>query len=309
MALALNVEPPAWLQDELKWARTISSEGTREFLENARGFQELKANNLRFQSGLLGLQQQEQNLEMQKLSIQERSKGLNDVDAWMKESGGDPLWMVNHPYTGSNPSAAQAIGSAQIRASQSLTVQKAKEDLVSFQNRLNALPPYERAAIGQMPMNPRTGLPSADQWSALSAAEEVEKQRRETERITAETEARIRGDSVTTTKITPKGVETTIKETPGTVGDSGLRTMQLPDGSLAVWRPDSKPIHVIRPDNSRMEMTPSQLQTLSDKLLDADPVDPTGMQIRDFLKQKAQKQVNPPAQSAPSQQDPLGLFR
>lgn len=259
--LPFNIEPPAWLQDEERWAKNSPIRDLA--MQNQR---------VNLASGLLGLQQQEQGLEMNQLRIQQMSQGSADVHDWMQQSQGDPVWMVNHPYTGTNPMAEQAIGKAQVAASKSVMVKKAMEDTVMFNKRLTALPPDSRAAVQSMSNDPKTGLPTAQKWQALGMAESAEQQRLANIAEAQRLEGIISGAAVTT-RVTPKGgVETTVRQPApkDSLGDEQPQTKTLPDGTIMAWKPRGNAIHIIKGPDSK-KMTPSQLLALGKALPDTDP--------------------------------------
>lgn len=282
--LPYNIEPPSWLQDEERWAKNSPIRDLA--MQNQR---------VNLASGLLSLQQQEQGLEMGQLKIQQMSQGSSEVHDWMTQSQGDPVWMVNHPYTGTNPMAESAIGKAQVAASKSVMVKKAMEDTVMFNKRIASLPPDSRAAIQGMSNDPKTGLPTPQKWQALGMAEAAEQQRlaniAEAQRLEG-----IASGAAVTTRVTPKGgVETTVRQPapkPG-MGEEQPQTKTLSDGTIMAWMPRGNTIHIIKGSDSK-KMTPNQLMALSKALPDTDP---RKQEFLDAAVSAGEAQISKPAPS------------
>lgn len=313
---ALDTQVPQWLVQQSAWY------GSEQRLhENALFDLQMQEGKQKVASNFLSLQQQQQSLDANAIQMRQQSAGIDEVDSWMKQSNGDPVWMVNHPYTGTNPVAASQIGSTQIRAAGSMTVQKAQDDLVMFNKRILALSPEARAGIGQMSDSQRTGLPTPEKWKALELAEEAEQIHQENVRTRAEIEAR-KGGSVVTTTIGPKGVQETFKPPTKSTESVSPKSITLPNGSMVTWMPGGKTLHVINQKGGHSEHTPEQMRRVAMGLIAADKNDPYGKQIMDFLRDDVLKQIsggNPtgtqnhhitPSSSSPSKPaDPLGLFQ
>lgn len=318
---ALDTQVPQWLVQQSLWYS-----GEQRLHENALFDLQMQEGKQKIASNFLSLQQQQQSLDENAIKMRQQSMGIDEVDNWMKQSNGDPVWMVNHPYTGTNPVAASQIGSTQIRAAGSMTVQKAQDDLVMFNKRILMLSPEARAGIGQMSDSQRTGLPTPEKWKALELAEQAEQIHQENVRTQAEIEAKRAGDLRTTT-IGAKGVETTFKTAPASNALLSPKSMILPNGSTVTWMPGGKTLHVINQQNKHTEMTTQQLRLLAKSLLDEDEDDPYGKQIMEFLRDKAVNQITgdipsskssvsgsthhivPSSPSSSKPADPLGLFQ
>lgn len=258
------------------------------------------------------LQQQENKTDLTKLRVEELRQGLElnklkigqmfdankEVADWIKASNGDPVWMVNNPYMGNNPVAAERINQAQIRATQSVKVQKAGEDLTQFNKRLLALPPDSRADIQGMSDDPRTGLPSADKWRALAVAEQAEVLRQENLREAAALEAQSTG-TVPTTAIGPKGVTTTYRPPTASQAMMGEPTVRdFPDGSKLIHVSPNRWQYV--KGEVKKDLSPNQLMDISKALKELDANDPTAAAIDEALKESALKQIKPQSKNVSS---------
>lgn len=292
--LPFNIEPPRWLQSEEAWAK--------ESPMRSLAMEKAKVN---LSSGLLGLQEQEQGLALNQLKIQQMSAGSGEVHDWMAASNGDPVWMVNHPYTGTNPMAEAAIGKAQIRASQSLVVKKATEDMTLFNKRLATLRPDLMAGVQALPDDPRTKMPSAQKWKALTLAEGMQKsdEQRAIEQQQAQSE--IMGGA-TTVKTTAKGSEITVKTAPTKPDLSKSKFLNV-GGSLIQINPDGSWKKVYE---SNKAITPSTRISIEKHIaeLKADPAtDPSQIKYwQDILASDKSTPAAKPTSSAKTITDAKG---
>lgn len=231
------------------------------------------------------------NIALMKQQLDTRKEAKLEAAKWQLESGGDPVWKINHNYMGTNSDAAQFIHNQQVAASQSLLAQKAKQDIVDFSKRLSALPPQSRAAIQGMSNDPKTGLPTATKWNALAVAEQTEQVRQENVRKQAEIDAMAQGLKPKV-KIGPKGVETTFEQ-PKPDKDTSTFTpeeKELPSGTKIIHLSPNR--WQVKPKSgSDIELTDEQLRMLA-KEGEADyPTE--SKSIMDFLMAKAKAKIAP----------------
>ena len=279
---------PAWMNP----TRNILEQGRESLPIIARNFMEAysMAQQNKSAAAILHVQDLKYKIQQEATQIKQMDQATTEVASWMRDSGGDPVWMTEHPYTGTNPMAAEQINSAQIRASQSISVTKAKEDLTQFNTRLSKLPPDARAAIQGMSDDPRTKLPTAMKWTALGLAEQSEQIRMQNDKTAAELEAAQRGD-VETTRVTSRGVESIYKPAPaGAASQMGEPTVkELPDGSKLIHVSPNR-WQYVKGENKK-EMSTGQLMAISKSFKELDPNDATAKAIDEHLKTEAQSQI------------------
>lgn len=296
MALPYDIAPPAWLTNEVQWART----GRERDLANALTQMKIQEGQMNLAQGALGLQQQEQSLELGRVKLQGLSQDTEQI----------PQWLSEHPTEESRRSAAwpvartpeweRNLNQLRIADSRSVSQKAAVEDVSLFNKRLAGLTDAgSRAAIKGMTAN-KDGTPSAIQWQALGYAEDAariaaenEKARlanqSETERQTAVAAAAARGDKISTS-IGPKGVTTTTTTVPET-STLTPKSLDIGNGNKIVWMPGAKTLHIVKPNGSKDEFTVPQMRAFAGELKERK--DPFADKIIDFLKQKMEEKITP----------------
>lgn len=295
MALPYDIAPPAWLTNEVQWART----GRERDLANALTQMKIQEGQMNLAQGALGLQQQEQSLELGRVKLQGLSQDTEQI----------PQWLSEHPTEESRRSAAwpvartpeweRNLNQLRIADSRSVSQKAAVEDVSLFNKRLAGLTDAaSRAAIKGMTAN-KDGTPSAIQWQALGYAEDAariaaenEKARlanqSESERQAAVAAAAARGDKIATS-IGPKGVTTTTTTVPET-STLTPKSLDLGDGNKIVWMPGGKTLHVIKANGEKDEYTVPQMRAIAGGLKSGDP---RGEAIMNFLADNAVAKTKP----------------
>lgn len=295
MALDFSIQPPAWLERQSEWAKGIAERGQKSFEEGALFNLKMRQGQVNMASQLLGLQQQEQQLDLTKLTIQERSKAIDEIgqykERWMTEGKADPRWIVNNPLVSTNPTTSKWYEGAQAAANQTEVMQisrKVGQDAAkAFADRVDALREVDPVAAGKFQKFIGQATIPDDVLKTLTAQEInaksiVERKQRELEVKAQQLETTGRKVSVVRdargniTRVTDLG--------PQSRPDVKPQTMVIEGGATLAWMPGGTTLHVIDASGKKQEFTPAQLGAIAKAL---DDEDPRKMQIQDFLANKA----------------------
>lgn len=307
MALDFSIQPPQWLTRQSEWAKGTGERGFESFMRGAQFFTNQKKEQLNLASQALGIEAQQQALDLNAVLLKAKAEDTATIPAWLREHPTFESRQTAEWPTAKTHEGMQMLEQARLRDTTSLQHTVAVQDLSSFAKQIAALDAEDRAAIRSMQPN-RDGTPSAMQWQALGLAEQSQKLHRENESEAAAMDAALRGDSVTT-KVTDKGTTTTIKST-----SSSATTMPkeatLSDGSKIVVNPKTGAFKFMAKDGKEKEFTKPQLLAIAKHLKDVDPEDVNAKKIDDFLASGAVEQITPktnPPSAAPASTTKSGL--
>jgi hypothetical protein len=93
---------PAWLGQRASWDTESGSDAAGNFFNGERQELAVKQAHLNLASGLLGLQQQHQTIDMNAIKIADQAKGMQEFPAWLKSTGGDWKKVLDTPFTGTS---------------------------------------------------------------------------------------------------------------------------------------------------------------------------------------------------------------
>lgn len=109
--MALDTQMPAWLGERAaRWNANTAIEDFKPFTSYMRGKAmglAIENQKLNLASGVLGLQQQEQGIELTKMKMQDQEKANEEFPAWLKETGGDWRKVLETPFTGTSMAGAE----------------------------------------------------------------------------------------------------------------------------------------------------------------------------------------------------------
>ncbi len=120
--MPLNTEMPAWLGEraDMEWKNAADvADNFSPYMDYMRGEQTkiaVEGAKMNLASGILGLQQQKQQINLQQMVMQDKEQGIKEYPEWLKSTGGDPEKMLTTPFTGTSQSAAQQVQQTQLAA-------------------------------------------------------------------------------------------------------------------------------------------------------------------------------------------------
>jgi len=200
----LDTSMPKWLTDSVAWYS--SAERIQREEEFKLRMDEGKMN---LANQLLGIKQQQQGLELNRVNSERVSEDLRTIPQWMADH---PRWEDRQDAQWPIPKSAQGdrmLNEARIRDAQSIQATTAATAIHDFATRVGKLREFDPQAAGQFA--PVIGQrPTPQILSALELAERSIETRKAESKKQAEREAQLRGD-VPTTEITEKGVSTTYR--------------------------------------------------------------------------------------------------
>lgn len=292
MALPYNISPPAWLSDEVSWARG----GEQRDQQRALFDMQMQEGQQKIASNFLSLHSQQQGLDLNAINIKNKTRDATVIPDWLKEH---PTWQSRNDENTQWPTALTPEGESQLaqvrmRDAQSVQQKAAIAAVGDFAKRVDKLSAVDPASAGQFAPYIGKSNPSPTILQALSVAEQAAAQSKQNTVDQTTTDALSRGD-VPTTTVGPRGVTTTYKPAAKNPNDEAPKTMALPNGATVAWMPGGKTLHVIQSDGKKQVYTPFQLQSIAKGLAETDPTKKT---IMDFLSQSAVKQIS--GQGAPA---------
>ena len=251
--MALDTQVPQWLVSQEAWQREDASRSTQELIQNMFKARELNMEQQKLQlqqkQGLLGMQQQQQEIQLNHVKLDSIAHDQSTIPNWLQEH---PTWESRQDAEW--PSAMTPQGEnqlAQIRMRDAESVQKkaATTAISAFANRVAALSKSDPTAGGQFAPYIGKANPPPDIIQALSVAEQAAQTRDQNAKEQAELDAQARGD-VQKTTVGPKGVSTTYQPAPPGGKDTTPKTYDLGNGVKAVMVPGAKTLHILKPGDS-----------------------------------------------------------
>lgn len=142
--MPLDTQMPAWLGEraDAAWknAATVADNFSPflDYLNGKRAALQVENLKLGIASNALGIQQQEQSIDITKMQMQDKEQGMQEFPAWLKETGDDWQKVLDTPFTGKSQSGAEMAQKVQQQA-WNKSIQQQGVDLAkqSVQNKLD----------------------------------------------------------------------------------------------------------------------------------------------------------------------------
>lgn len=304
MALPYDIAPPAWLSNEVAWARG----GEERDQQRALFDMKMQEGRQQMASNMLGMQEKQQGIQLNDIKIKNLSQDQTVIPNWLKEH---PTWQSRQDAsdwpTAMTPEGESQLTQVRLRDAQSVQQKVAIAGVSEFSKRVNELSKSDPIAGSQFAQYIGK-VPPPVVLQALGVAEQALGVRQQNAKDQAALDAQSRGDVATTT-INDKGVSTSYKPAPANSNASQFKPedpISLEGGAQLIHVSPNRWQYV--KGDTKTDLTPEQKRNVAHEILSLNAKDPRGLKILDELASMATKQPMKSSIASPTDALKVGRF-